>query len=85
MKKPLHPASDHAVLRYLERVRGVDIEQVRSEIGHKVDLAVTHGATAIVSEGFRYVLSPEGVVITVTEASRTAMHIGSCKRKREIE
>ena len=32
MKKSIHPVSDHAVLRYLERVHGVDVEAVRREV-----------------------------------------------------
>lgn len=64
MKKPLHPVTDHAVLRYLERVKGIDIEAVRCEIGRKVDLAVQHGAEGIVVDGFCYKLL-DGHVTTI--------------------
>lgn len=66
MKKPLHPVSDHAVIRYLERVAGMDIDRIRREIGRKVDFAVQRGASGAVSGGFVYQLSPTGTVTTVT-------------------
>lgn len=64
MKKPLHSVTDHAVLRYLERVKGVDVEAIRCEIGRKVDLAVQHGAGGIVVDGFCYKLL-DGQVTTI--------------------
>ncbi|MGR3273355.1 hypothetical protein DU478_17560 [Thalassococcus profundi] len=85
MKKPLHPVTDHAVLRFLERVRGEDIEAVRSEIGRTVALGLEHGASAVVSGGFIYELSRSGRVITVKLANQAPQHIGSYKRRREID
>jgi len=41
VKKPLAHVTDHAVLRYLERVKGVDIDAVRDELGRVVDRATT--------------------------------------------
>lgn len=64
MKKSLHPVTDHAVIRYLERVEGMDIEAVRRRIGRKVDRAVELGATGAVVDGVVYRMR-EGVVITV--------------------
>lgn len=65
MKKARTRVSDHAVLRYLERVQGMDVEQVRREIGHKVDRAVELGASGAVSDGFVYRIE-SGVVVTIT-------------------
>ena len=40
--------SDHAVLRYLERVKGVDIEAIRSEMmSPAVDTAVQFGCDTV--------------------------------------
>lgn len=64
MKKPLHPVTDHAVIRYLERVEGMDIETIRRRIGRKVDRAVELGAMGAVVDGVVYRLR-DGVVITV--------------------
>lgn len=68
MKKPIVLVSDHAVIRYMERVIGVDIEAVRDEIRHKVRLSVAHPtATGILVDGFRYVLA-DGAVVTIIDA-----------------
>ena len=61
MKKPRTYVSDHALLRYLERVLGVDVETHRREVGHMVDRAVQLGASGIVIEGFSYRIAGETV------------------------
>jgi len=58
--------SDHAVLRYLERVYGVDITRLRSRILKDTELAREHAAEAITCDGTRYVLSKSGKVVTAT-------------------
>lgn len=61
--------TDHAIVRYLERVQGVDIRAVRREIACRVALAEDHpGASGVVSEGFRYKIVGDRVV-TVIPAS----------------
>lgn len=70
MKKPLHPVTDHAVIRYLERVVGMDIESIRREIGRRVDLAVQHGASGAVVNGYVYKISTTGTVVTVMAHSQ---------------
>lgn len=64
MKKPRHPVTDHAVLRYLERVEGVDIEAIRCRIGHLADRGIGMGACGVVSGGFIYRIDG-GHVVTV--------------------
>ncbi|MBB4302331.1 hypothetical protein GGD81_001358 [Rhodobium orientis] len=59
------PVTDHAVLRYLERVCGIDTEAIRARIYRKVTPALTSGATGVTVEGFRYRFKA-GVVVTVT-------------------
>lgn len=80
IKKSLAHVTDHAVLRYLERVQGMDIERVRREIGRSVDRAVDMGACSVVVEGFRYTLSPNGSVITVAAAVSPAPRPGRPRR-----
>lgn len=76
MKKSIVTVTDHAVLRYLEQVEGLDIERVRREIGRRVDRAKRGetlelaGIAAVLIEGYRYVLSPMGSVISVMSAKR---------------
>lgn len=84
MKKPIAQVTDHAVLRYLERVRGMDIEAVRREIGHIVDLSQDHpGACGVVAGGFTYRLNG-GVVTGVHTQNRpnqrTGRHGSKCER-----
>lgn len=70
MKKSIAIVTDHAVLRYLERVEGLDVERVRREIGRRVDRGARLGASGVVVDGIRYVLSPMGSVITIMIANR---------------
>ncbi len=65
MKKPLAYVTDHALLRHLERVQGIDIEAIRLELGHLVDKVIEAGAKATVSEGMRYVLIEDRLVSCV--------------------
>lgn len=70
MKKPIAYVTDHAVLRYLERVLQVDIEAHRQEIGRMVDRALEHeGCSGVVIDGFSYKLRGNAVT-TVVEANR---------------
>lgn len=47
----------HALVRYLERVVGIDVEAHRRAIEERTALAVEHGACAVVSEGWRYTIT----------------------------
>ena len=69
MKKSLHPVSDHAVVRYLERVEGMDIDALRAVIGRKAEKALELGAEGAISDGFVYKLKG-GVVTTVAPLNR---------------
>ena len=64
-----HPArpriSDHAVVRYLERIKGVDIEAVRAEIMALCAHAFETEAQAMVVGGHRYVIATDMTVTTV--------------------
>ena len=62
MKQPRAHVTDHAVLRHLERVHGIDVESVRLELGYKVDAAIEAGAAATVSDGIRYVLVEDRLI-----------------------
>ncbi len=60
--------TDHAMLRYLERVRGLDIEQLRAELSRKATRAWTAaesiggGEYAIKVDGFRMRVQSDHVV-----------------------
>ena len=61
--------TDHAVLRYLERVAGVDIEGLREEIKKESSIAggVLGDGKFMIGGGFRAVVS-DGRVVTIIEA-----------------
>lgn len=82
MKKPLTNVTDHALVRYFERVLGVDMETPRRIIGHQVDEAVRLGCCSVVIEGYRYLIT-DGVVTTVLEASQPDPRTGRQRRQRE--
>lgn len=72
VKHPRVRVSDHAVVRYLERVGGFDIERLRLEIAARAERSLSPGAISIVMDGFRYVVrrDDEGrpVIVTVMDA-----------------
>lgn len=80
MKKPRHPVTDHAVIRYLERVQGVDIEAIRRRIGRVADQGVEAGANGVISGGFIYRIA-DGVVVTVVHHHREGPR-GRRRRRR---
>lgn len=63
---PLPSVPDHAVIRYLERAKGVDIEAVRRHIADLVKRGVAAGGDAVVVEGVKFVLR-DNVVVTVLD------------------
>lgn len=66
MKKPLIRITDHALIRYLERVEGLDCERMRRELGARVDAAYRQGACGVVIEGFsvRIIAENDGLIAT---------------------
>lgn len=66
------PVSDHAVLRYLQRVCGVDVDLVRRRIYDETRLAAHENATGCKVSGVAYFLKG-GYVTTVTVGDRRAV------------
>ena len=56
--------SDHAVLRYLERVHGVDVDAIRLAVHAICADGIERGASAVRVDGRAYVIRL-GVVVTV--------------------
>jgi len=57
--------TDHAILRYLERAMGLNIEMVREHILKICAAPAAYGAVCVRSEGLRFEISG-GAVVTVT-------------------
>ncbi len=63
--------TDHALLRYIERVHGVDIEAIRSAIlTPAVVTAIKAGAAAVRSDECRYTIKDMAVVTVYVEQKR---------------
>lgn len=66
MSEPCSPdfVTDHALVRYLERVLDFDVESVRSSIAKETADAISVGAAGMRIDGRRYIFK-NGYVITV--------------------
>ena len=69
--KPRVHISDHALVRYIERVKGFDVEKIRKEIEELVAPTLGTNATAISANGFTFVIKG-GYVTTVVPGSTPA-------------
>ena len=72
--------SDHAVLRYLERVGGFDISRLRCEIAARLQPAADAGAHGVVIDGHSYLIDQKGergpvllTILPVTSERRNLM------------
>jgi len=68
--------SDHAVLRYLERAYGMDIEAVKTEMIHAVEPAIAFGASVVIAHGVKLVIREGKYVVTALpkNACRQRLH-----------
>lgn len=82
MKKPSVHVTYHAVVRYLERVLGYDIEAIRRHIGHVADLGIQHGASGVIAGGVCYKLRGK-TVVTVVYQNRPNVRFGRVCREGE--
>jgi hypothetical protein len=96
-REGVHEVSDHAVVRYLERVRGVDVDAIRDEISSACESAERIvGDYLRARDGVIYCVNSESNVTTVLpldavieEAERNADEMASAtsqsaKRKRRV-
>lgn len=67
----IHPTvSDHAVLRYLERAYGLDVDAVRAEMMTAIPIAIAFGARTVICHGVRLIISEDGCVVTALPGRR---------------
>lgn len=78
--KPRVIVSDHAVLRYLERLGGFNIERLRQEIAARLQPAADIGAGGVVIDGHSFMIDYNekgAVVVTVLPVNtRSRMLMG---------
>ena len=66
MKHSRFRISDHAIVRYLERVRGLDMKEVRTEISEAVEAAEEHPTCGgVVRDGHVFKLRGDTVTTVV--------------------
>jgi len=75
MKKPVIHITDHALLRYLERVLGYDVETLRRQIGHEISARTSGDATSVKMDGYQYRIENKAVV-TITSLNRPNIRSG---------
>lgn len=82
MKKSAIHISDHALLRYLERGLGIDIEWYRRHLGRQVDQVMVDGATGIRIDGLLFRIQG-ATVVTIVKANRPDVRTGRRQRDRD--
>lgn len=89
MKRARTGVSDHAIVRYLERVQGYDILRLKAEIGRRVDAAAQAGASAVIIDGFSFQLtrdaSGHAIVSTVLPHGTESYCLTDGERKRRVK
>ena len=60
-KEPIR-VTDHAVLRYMERVMGLNVEMVRRHISDVCTAPASVGAVCVRAEGYRFEIAHNAVV-----------------------
>jgi hypothetical protein len=66
--RPFVHVTDHAVLRYLERAHGLDVEAVRRHLAGRAVNAARLGAIGVTIENVKLVLRHEASEISVVTA-----------------
>jgi len=74
MSRPDVIVTDRAILRYLEKIEGVDMRPIRRRIEKAARLAIEHGASGVTVEGVTYKLD-ETRVTTVAPVKRRRIKV----------
>lgn len=61
--------TDHAVLRFLERRHGLDVEAIRSEIQTICTTGVRFGAAKVIADGMKFIIQGEDIVTCIRARS----------------
>ncbi|MDO9639665.1 MAG: hypothetical protein Q7J44_14085 [Pseudotabrizicola sp.] len=66
MKRASVRVSDHALLRHMQRVMDLPVEDLRAELERRINAIYLEGATGITMDGhsYRVVINPFGAVVT---------------------
>lgn len=76
--------SDHALLRYIERVQGFDLDPLRKAIADIVTLPASAGASTTTVDGYTYCFVDRGPDVVVTtilfNSMRTQQYVKHTRR-----
>lgn len=78
MKRLPVRVSDHAVLRYLQRVGGFEVEALRDQLRDRIAPLAMAGVESVQVDGFRYLMQEDKtglVVVTVMEHGRVSREL----------
>ncbi len=76
--------SDHAVLRYLERVGGFEIETLRAQLRDRIAPLAMEGVESVQLDGFRYLMQQDVtglVVVTILDRGRVSRELPGRPKK----
>lgn len=77
--------TDHAVLRYLEWVHGIDLDFVRREIAAVTAAAIAAGARNLTRDGVVYQFRDDVVVTVIAAPSAVQARLTSdCRRGKDL-
>jgi hypothetical protein len=80
MKARFH-ITDHALLRYLERVKGIDLDAARAEMHRTLAVGIEHeGLIGIRAGAFSYRIE-DGSVTTVIRVNSRSIQTGGKRRE----
>lgn len=72
--------TDHAVIRYLERIAGVDVDGARRALQHAAQLAEEHdGANRVICQGVKFYIRNH-TLTTVMPANRPDPRTGKVRK-----
>lgn len=80
MKRP--HVTDHAVVRFLEQARGVDVDAIRDEIARLCRDGLDRGACGVQVDGVEFRIE-NGTIVTVEIPNRPSIRTGIPRRRRE--
>jgi len=83
MKPSVPIVSDHAILRWMERVEGYDIEALRSAIARAGAVGIRYGAKSVVVGKGKLVITDDGAAVS-TVLSR-GQHRRDLMERIEVE
>ncbi|MBN2631570.1 MAG: hypothetical protein JXR75_13650 [Rhodobacteraceae bacterium] len=85
MKRARVRITDHALLRYMQRVQGLDIEALRSALERRVSATYLDGACGVTIEGFSFRIGQDGYGAVVTTVLDKATGLPRCQRSERDE